>query len=35
MKGWHLALAVFVVAYLVGVYFPDPGRKALSLVGLS
>lgn len=34
MKNWHWILLVAVV-YLVGVYWPSPGKALLSKVGIS
>lgn len=34
MKNWHWILIV-VAVYLVGVYFPQPGKMVLSKVGVN
>jgi len=33
MKNWHWILIV-VIIYLVGAYYPGPGKAVLSKVGL-
>jgi hypothetical protein len=35
MRGWHIGLVVLVlIAYLVGVKYPQAGQTALSKVGM-